>query len=266
MGFMLFIVSCRRESSDWKDQSGGMDSVAMEYSSEIISIDGMEYLTYAGHKDFIHPAIEARLKKSSFHLQRLTQKAHLPADNLFRTEEIPVLRKKEFYIKVMRDGRSRFYMENARIENEVPACLYVCPLKNPDFSHPEFCNRQKYPNSDVGICFSPEGNTVIEQNITDGQFSSFAGAFPSGSTKLRTECDPETGRVVKMELFAGEYLVGRKIYSYSETDSLQSFWGDREILLHPVVIDSYFLSEDTGGYPVIRHIREVLKKKSVCFF
>lgn len=100
----------------------------------------------------------------------------------------------------------------------------------------------------------PGGNIRMEMSFPSVALKSTS--FHTGVLKSSTELNPEMTRTLKFELYQGEFLLQRKIYSYEETPLLRNRYKEMELTENPMVISSQTLTVNSHGMPVLRQTHE----------
>lgn len=113
----------------------------------------------------------------------------------------------------------------------------------------------------------PNGNVVIE-NIELNQLlvSGETNITPSSSLKTISELDPQMSKILKFEVFNGNQLLSRKIFTYADNPLMRnSVYKKNTYGENPFQVDIQILITGSEGQPMIKTSREVYFKNQTIF-
>ena len=125
---------------------------------------------------------------------------------------------------------------------------------------------KQYCTAGNNICELPNGNVMIESPVTNEKNTS--GVYPgiSGTLKSRIELNPEMTKTLQHDIFQGNNLIQRKKYTYNSSKNLMSLHHNRVICENPQSIETFTLTMNSEGYPVIRHSKEFYKTNQTRYY
>lgn len=113
----------------------------------------------------------------------------------------------------------------------------------------------------------PNGNVVIE-NIESNQLlvSGETDITPSSSLKTISELDPHMSKILKFEVFNGNQLLSRKIFTYADNPLMRnSVYKKNTYGENPRQVDIQVLITGSQGQPMIKTSREVYLRNQTIF-
>ena len=147
----------------------------------------------------------------------------------------------------------------------VEMTIEKCKMK---FAHKAFKIRSIQQYLDVGgkVSELPNGNTLIEFPMQSTSSSNEDGYKISGLLKSRLELNPGMTKTLRFEIFKGDYLIHRKLYTYRDTEMLKNFYDKEIIIENPESIESEILFTNAQGIPVIRHSKEFFYRNQSLYY
>lgn len=112
----------------------------------------------------------------------------------------------------------------------------------------------------------PNGNVIYEVLLNPGNNNNQGLSRTSGNLRGRTELDPELNRTLSFELFQGDNLIQRKVFSYGSNQKLNCFFNNQVITQNPELIESQTLIINSRGLPAIRHSREFYSQNQTSYY
>lgn len=108
----------------------------------------------------------------------------------------------------------------------------------------ELVTFSKLPNANISM-------ELIENKDFTGN-SSTSSMYKWHNTRSITELDPEMTKTLRYELYAGNQLIGRSIYSYSPDDNFRGTYNGKIVSEHPEIIKTQIISFNPEGKPMLR--------------
>lgn len=112
----------------------------------------------------------------------------------------------------------------------------------------------------------PNGNVLVESPVKNVHSISRIYSGVNGILKSRIELNPEMTKTLQFELFQGNNLIQRKKYTYNSNKNLMNLHHNKVICENPQSIETYTLTTNTKGYPVIRHSKEFYKTNQTFYY
>lgn len=112
----------------------------------------------------------------------------------------------------------------------------------------------------------PNGHVLLEidlvEPIRETSFLSQKGDL----LKSKTELSEDMTKTLKFELFRGDYLVQRKVYTYNDKDALRNLHHKDILNENPESIESECLMLNSKGLPVLHHSKEFFYRNQTCYY
>lgn len=110
------------------------------------------------------------------------------------------------------------------------------------------------------------GHVMLESTLEELPGKTNGSPRMSGIIRSRTELSEDMTKTMKFELFQGEYLIQRKIYSYNGKTTLCNFCYDDIVSENPATIESESLMLNSKGYPVLHHTKEYFQRNQTYYY
>lgn len=112
----------------------------------------------------------------------------------------------------------------------------------------------------------PNGNVIVESPVKNDK--EILGIYPGiiGNLKSRIELNPEMTKTLQHDVFQGDNLIQRKKYTYDSSKNLMNLHHNRVICENPQSVETFTLTINTKGYPVIRHSKEFYKANQTRYY
>jgi hypothetical protein len=152
------------------------------------------------------------------------------------------------------------YLNNMKQESDPTALLKVRSFYAGLFqTHPK-----------INILKSPEGNIILETETgtgTDSESILSLSTF-SNSDKLRsvTELDPEMNKTLRFELYQGNQLLERRIFTYAYLQEYQGLYKGKMIIENPMTIENEKLTFNSDGKPMLRKSSQYFVQNQIIFY
>ncbi|MEA4975269.1 MAG: hypothetical protein VB046_05990 [Paludibacter sp.] len=112
----------------------------------------------------------------------------------------------------------------------------------------------------------PNGNVIVESPVNN--IKDILGIYPgiNGTRKSRIELNPEMTKTLQHDIFQGDNLIQRKKYTYDSSKNLMNLHHNRVICENPQSVETFTLTMNPKGYPVIRHSKEFYKTNQTRYY
>lgn len=112
----------------------------------------------------------------------------------------------------------------------------------------------------------PNGHVTIENCLLESTTEIKNISSPLTILKSRTELNEDMTKILKYELFQGDYLVERKTYTYCHNTALQNYHYNDMINENPETIESECLTLNANGFPVLHHTKEYFQRNQIYYY
>lgn len=124
----------------------------------------------------------------------------------------------------------------------------------------------KNNNKGINISRLPNGNVVLEFSLQEMPAEMTGLCKVPDILNSRTELSEDMSKTLKFELFNGEYLIQRKVYTYNNRENLRNFHHDEVIGENPEFIESESLMLNSKGFPVLHHTKEFFNQNQTYYY
>jgi hypothetical protein len=119
----------------------------------------------------------------------------------------------------------------------------------------------------INILKSPDGNIILETETVTDSGSILSQSTFSTSDKLRsvTELDPEMNKTLRFELYQGNQLLERRIFTYAYLQEFQGLYKGKMIIENPMTIENEKLTFNSDGKPMLRKSSQYFVQNQIIF-
>ncbi|MPM64868.1 hypothetical protein SDC9_111759 [bioreactor metagenome] len=111
----------------------------------------------------------------------------------------------------------------------------------------------------------PNGHVLMEIRLKSLPKEMKFLSWASGFLKSRTELSEDMTKILKFELFHGDYLVQRKVYAYNDKVALRNFHHNDVVGSSPESIECEYIMLDSKGLPVLHHTKEFFYRNQIYY-